>query len=93
MLASESGFSTPPSKVFSKMILWGIKYCARPFDQTREQHNKKRSVLILFGKRLGLRELKGALLVAPKWIFINLRNEFALRISLVEISTENIYWF
>jgi hypothetical protein len=23
----------------------------KPFDQTREHHNKKRSVLILFGKR------------------------------------------
>jgi hypothetical protein len=34
--------------------------CAKPFDQTREQHDKKRSVLILFGKRLLLRELKSS---------------------------------
>jgi hypothetical protein len=42
--------------------------CRKPFDHTRKQHNEKRSVLILSGKRLLFDSGKRGLLIAPKWI-------------------------
>jgi hypothetical protein len=42
---------------------------SKPFNQAREQHDEKRSVLLL-GKRQGHKSEKVALLIAPKWIFI-----------------------
>jgi hypothetical protein len=39
-----------------------------PFDHPREEHNKKKSMLLLSGKRLLFKSLKRDSPIAPKWI-------------------------
>jgi hypothetical protein len=50
----------------SQLIFSWARDCVEPFDHTKEQHNKKRSMPILIGKRLVSRVGKRGLLVAPK---------------------------
>jgi hypothetical protein len=58
----------PPKGVKQlRHFLGMVQYCSKPVDQAREQHNEKKSVLILLGKSYGCKNEKVALLIAPKW--------------------------